>query len=292
MTWVGTGVLWTISGGVPHSLGLIDEAAAQEARGLTFLQISDSHVGFDKPANPNALGTLEEAIAKVNALPTEAGLHDPYRRHQPPVDGSAVRRRRPHHLADRASTCITCPASMTFSIRSRSSTSSATDKAPRAPAGTASTPTACTSSASSTSLDLKAGGLGNLGADQLEWLEADLKGRSASTPDRRVRPHPALDRLSGLGLGHRRRRTGALISQALRLGDGAQRPHPPSDAEGRRQRHLPHRALDRVSAAGAGHRAFARTDESPRRQAAQHARHRQCHVQAKRAAARDHRHAA
>jgi hypothetical protein len=69
MTWVGTGVLWTISGGVPHSLGLMGEAVAQEARGLTFMQISDSHVGFDKPANPNALGTLEEAIAKVNALP-------------------------------------------------------------------------------------------------------------------------------------------------------------------------------------------------------------------------------
>src|SRR5579862_2008842 len=69
MTWVGTGVLWTISGGVPHSLGIMGEAAAAEAKGLTFLQISDSHVGFDKPANPNALGTLEEAVAKVNALP-------------------------------------------------------------------------------------------------------------------------------------------------------------------------------------------------------------------------------
>ncbi len=70
--------------------------------------------------------------------------------------------------------------------------------------------------------------------------------------DRRVRPHPAVDRLSGLGLGHRRRRAGAVLSQALRLGDRAQRPHPPGDAEGGRQRHLPHRALDRVSAAGAG----------------------------------------
>ena len=35
---------------------------AEESLGLTFLQISDSHVGFDKPANPNALGTLEEAV--------------------------------------------------------------------------------------------------------------------------------------------------------------------------------------------------------------------------------------
>src|SRR6201986_574312 len=69
MTWVGTGVLWTVSGGVPHSLGLIDEAVAQEAKGLTFLQISDSDVGFDKPANPNALGTLEEAVNRIKALP-------------------------------------------------------------------------------------------------------------------------------------------------------------------------------------------------------------------------------
>ena len=68
MTWVGTGVLWTVSGGVPHSLGIMGEAAAAEAKGLTFLQISDSHVGFHLPPNPNALGTLEEAIAKVNAL--------------------------------------------------------------------------------------------------------------------------------------------------------------------------------------------------------------------------------
>ncbi len=68
MTWAGTGVLWTISGGVPHSLGLVGEAMAADAPGLTFLQISDSHMGFDKPANPNAKGTLEEAISQVKAL--------------------------------------------------------------------------------------------------------------------------------------------------------------------------------------------------------------------------------
>ena len=62
MTWAGTGVLWTIAGGVPHSLGIMGEAVAQEAKSLTFLQISDSHVGFDKAANPNALATLEEAV--------------------------------------------------------------------------------------------------------------------------------------------------------------------------------------------------------------------------------------
>src|ERR1700756_3347636 len=71
MTWVGTGVLWTVAGGVPQSIGLLGEAKAQGAKGLTFLQISDSHVGFDKPANPNALGTLEECINKVKALPVK-----------------------------------------------------------------------------------------------------------------------------------------------------------------------------------------------------------------------------
>jgi len=62
MTWAGTGVLWTVAGGVPRSLGLVGEARAQTATGLTFLQISDSEVGVDKPANPNAACTLEEAI--------------------------------------------------------------------------------------------------------------------------------------------------------------------------------------------------------------------------------------
>src|SRR6476661_7310458 len=71
MTWAGTGVLWTISGGVPRSLGIIDQALAAEPSKLTFLQISDSHVGFDKPANPNAIGTLQEAIGKIKSLPAK-----------------------------------------------------------------------------------------------------------------------------------------------------------------------------------------------------------------------------
>ena len=56
MTWAGTGVLWTVAGGVPQSLGLIGEAKAEAVGGLTFLQISDSHVGFHQPANPNEIG--------------------------------------------------------------------------------------------------------------------------------------------------------------------------------------------------------------------------------------------
>ena len=57
--------MWTLAGGIPRSTGLIGEAKAEDAKGFSFLQLSDSHIGFDKPANPNANGTLREAVAKV-----------------------------------------------------------------------------------------------------------------------------------------------------------------------------------------------------------------------------------
>src|SRR6201984_3463675 len=71
-TWAGTGILWTVAGGVPQSVGLLGraEAATAATQSFTFAQISDSHIGFHvKPVNPDALGTLKEAIAKVGALP-------------------------------------------------------------------------------------------------------------------------------------------------------------------------------------------------------------------------------
>src|SRR3984893_7531365 len=71
MTWAGTGVLWTVAGGMPRSMGIIGEATAAEASGLTFLQISDSHVGFDQPANPHAIRTLEKPINKIKTLPVK-----------------------------------------------------------------------------------------------------------------------------------------------------------------------------------------------------------------------------
>ena len=73
MTWAGTGVIWMLSGGLPRSVGLAsaEAASALASNALTFLQISDSHIGFDKPANPDALSTLREAIAKIKAMPAK-----------------------------------------------------------------------------------------------------------------------------------------------------------------------------------------------------------------------------
>src|SRR5262245_2882754 len=72
MLWSGTGMLWVFAGGVPRSFGLGSAAAAELPKGsFSFLQISDSHIGFDKPVNPNALATLQEAIAKIKVMPVK-----------------------------------------------------------------------------------------------------------------------------------------------------------------------------------------------------------------------------
>src|ERR1700751_977708 len=74
MAWAGTGMLWTVSGGVLGSKILSPTAAAAAESPMmgdfSFVQISDSHIGFNKPANPDVVGTLKRAIAKINALPT------------------------------------------------------------------------------------------------------------------------------------------------------------------------------------------------------------------------------
>ena len=68
MAWAGTGVLWTMSGGLLTSkiLGATADVAGGD---FTFVQISDSHIGFNKDANKDVIGTLQKAIAKINALP-------------------------------------------------------------------------------------------------------------------------------------------------------------------------------------------------------------------------------
>lgn len=69
MAWAGTGVLWTVSGGI-----LTSEAFGQSkgTKGeLHFVQISDSHIGFNKPANPDVSATLQATVDKINALPDQ-----------------------------------------------------------------------------------------------------------------------------------------------------------------------------------------------------------------------------
>src|SRR5436190_20409074 len=71
MAWAGTGMLWTVTGGLLCSAILPGRAGAAEMtrRTFNFVQISDSHIHFKKDANKDVAGTLKEAIARINALP-------------------------------------------------------------------------------------------------------------------------------------------------------------------------------------------------------------------------------
>jgi 3',5'-cyclic AMP phosphodiesterase CpdA len=180
MTWAGTGVLWTVTGGVPRSLGLVGEANAQGA-GLTFLQISDSHVGFDKPANPNALGTLEEAINKVKALPAKPSfmIHTGDITHLSKVsefdDAERIisQSRLDVHYVPGEHDVIDEGVKLYKDRYGRGTKG----------AGWYSFDANGVHFVGLVNVvDLKAGGLGNLGNDQLAWVEDDLKSRSASTP--------------------------------------------------------------------------------------------------------------
>src|ERR1700723_4137941 len=71
MAWAGTGTLCLIQGGVLKSFALSEVANMDQSKmkgDLSFVQISDSHIGFDKAANPDVTATLREAIAKINGL--------------------------------------------------------------------------------------------------------------------------------------------------------------------------------------------------------------------------------
>jgi 3',5'-cyclic AMP phosphodiesterase CpdA len=74
MAWAGTGAFCVMQGGVLKSYGLsrLSEIGASQAAGeLSFVQISDSHMGFNKAANPDVAETLKVAVDKINTLPVE-----------------------------------------------------------------------------------------------------------------------------------------------------------------------------------------------------------------------------
>jgi hypothetical protein len=187
MIWARTGVLWTLSGGVPKSLGLLGDdllgnALAAETPAFTFLQISDSHIGFNKPANPDALGTLRDAIAKIKAVPTKPAfmIHT----------GDITHLSKPDEF-DNANQLISEAAlDVHYVPGEHDFVDEGVCKAYLARYGKG------TKGAGWYSfddhgmhfiglvnvVDLKAGGLGRLGPEQLAWLADDIKDKSNSTP--------------------------------------------------------------------------------------------------------------
>jgi hypothetical protein len=71
MAWAGTGIVWSFAGGVPVSR-LFGATPPRQAGGdFSFIQISDSHIGFAKAANPDVAGTLQHAVERIRAAASQ-----------------------------------------------------------------------------------------------------------------------------------------------------------------------------------------------------------------------------
>jgi len=77
MAWVGTGIIWTMHGGILSSRAFGAPAATDEKGDFSFAQISDSHIGFSKEVNKDVAGTLQLAVDRINAskMPADLLIH-------------------------------------------------------------------------------------------------------------------------------------------------------------------------------------------------------------------------
>jgi 3',5'-cyclic-AMP phosphodiesterase len=184
MAWVGTGAVWTMASGVLHGSPLGQRGRAPMTHGgggLRFVQISDSHIGFDKPANTDVVATLRAAIAKIKADP------------EPPAfvlhTGDLTHLSRPAEF-DTLQQVLSELSVPVFYVPGEHDVLEDDGKSYLARFGKGTVGGGWYSFDQGgvhfiglvNVLNLKAGGLGTLGNEQLEWLERDVKPLQSDTP--------------------------------------------------------------------------------------------------------------
>ena len=186
MAWAGTGALFAFDGGIGSSIGLdlalAEPVHAAPASPFTFVQLSDSHIGFNKPPNADARATFREAIAKVKALPVQPDfiIHT----------GDVSQLSRDDEFDDAEQILKETGLPVFVVPGEHDMLDPDAGKAVLNRFGKGSKGAGWYSFdhrgvhfvAMVNVADLKPGGMGNFGAEQLKWLKADLAGRSSSTP--------------------------------------------------------------------------------------------------------------
>jgi plastocyanin len=185
MAWAGTGLIWSLTGGVLRSEGLsrLSRGEANAAtEGFSFVQISDSHIGFNKEANKDVAATLQEAVARINALPDRPDflIHT----------GDLSHLSKPEEFDTVDQILKTVRTGQVFTVPGEHDVLNDQGKQYLARYGKAAQGEGwysfnhrgvhCIGLVNV--LNLKAGGLGSLGSEQLEWLEKDVKKLRDSTP--------------------------------------------------------------------------------------------------------------
>jgi Icc protein len=177
MAWAGSGVVWTVAGGVPTSKLLGQNS---EGGGFQFVQISDSHIGFNKPANTDVNATLQVAIDKINGLakPPDFLIHT----------GDLTHLAKPAEFDTLQQLLQGARTKQAYYVPGEHDNATDDGKEYLARYGKGTKGTGWHSFdhngvhfvglVNSAALD----GMGKLGAEQLAWLKDDLGGRSTSTP--------------------------------------------------------------------------------------------------------------
>jgi Icc protein len=184
MAWAGTGALCVMQGGVLKSYALSrlpDLGSAGAAGELSFVQISDSHMGFSKPANPDVAATLQAAVDKIKALPVQPEflLHT----------GDISHLSKPAEF-DNVDQILKSTGKEVFFVPGEHDVLNDDGKQFLERYGKGSKGAGWYSFDKKgvhflglvNVMNLKAGGLGTLGHEQLEWLEDDVKHLKSSTP--------------------------------------------------------------------------------------------------------------
>jgi hypothetical protein len=181
MAWGGSGVLWTLVGGVPASK-MVGAARAEMTKGFSFVQISDTHIGFDKAANNNVAGTLNETLLKISSLSERPAFllhtgditHLSKQKEFDDADQLIGASRLAVHRVPGEHDVLDEKTGEIYLARYGKGTSGdgwySFDAGGAHFIGLVNV------------LRLEGAGLGRLGADQIAWLAADLAARSASTP--------------------------------------------------------------------------------------------------------------
>ena len=184
MAWAGTATVWGLSGGVPKSFPLsrLPFLTATERKSIFFVQVSDSHIGFSKEANKDVTATLQQAVAKINALP-----------HSPALvlhTGDITQLAKPNEFDTAAQVLGGLRTDRVFYVPGEHDVATDNGAAYLRRYGQGTQGGGWYSFDHSgvhfvglvNVLNLKAGGLGSLGSEQIAWLKKDLAGLATSTP--------------------------------------------------------------------------------------------------------------
>jgi len=184
MAWAGTGLVWTFSGGIPVSRAFAKNAVRNAGTGgdFSFVQISDSHMGFNKPANPDVATTLQAAVNKINGLAKQPEflLHT----------GDISHLSRPEEFDNVDQILKGASAKDVFFVPGEHDVLDDDGKSYLERYGKSAKGSGWYSFDKRgvhfiglvNVMNLKAGGLGSLGQEQLEWMGNDVKSLTSSTP--------------------------------------------------------------------------------------------------------------